>query len=314
MGTTPDERAPFGAASMYFEEPAAGANLARSLGLRQICLARVPPVFLPPALPKSIARPPRGPEWWHETVHGGDRTVAVIDRGQARLFTSRGRDRSSRAPTICAALAKLRVGSAVIDGELVEARQSMADPLAIGSRLKAQGSADALFRAFDILQLDGEDLRPDSLEDRRAMLAEALRGDSPCLGLSDLAGGDGQKLWETARERGLQGVVSKRCGSTYPSGRVDFWRRAKCRSVELFAVIDVDVRFGSARSLRLARLTDPGNLSPCGWITPDFRGNGARKLCAELNLGRPIIADVEFCGFTPAGDLRHPTVRRWHAG
>lgn len=84
--------------------------------------------------------------------------------------------------------------------------------------------------------------------------------------------------------------------------------------VELFAVIGTDPQCGTARLLQLARLTDPGKLIPCGWAGSGLNESGGRKIRVALDTGRPIIAEVEFRGFTSAGEPRRPVIRRWHAG
>ena len=115
--------------------------------------------------------------------------------------------------------------------------------------------------AFDIMHIDGEDLRGRVLEDRRAILADVvLRRPHPWLRLSDTTDGDGAYIWRTACEMGLEGIVSKRRGSRYVSGRFDGWCKTKCSTTEHFAVLGFD---RGRRSLRLARLVE-GELVPCG--------------------------------------------------
>jgi bifunctional non-homologous end joining protein LigD len=112
----------------------------------------------------------------------------------------------------------------------------------------------------------------------------------------------------------LEGVVSKQRDPNHRPGRVDFRPKTKTKFVELFAVVGADPEFGTARSLRLARLMDPGALVPCGWVASGLSERGGRRIRAALDTGRPILAEVEFGGFTSAGEPRHPVIKRWHAG
>jgi bifunctional non-homologous end joining protein LigD len=109
---------------------------------------------------------------------------------------------------------------------------------------------------------------------------------------------------------GLEGIVSKRRGSPYISGRSDTWRKTKCTTTEHFAVLGFDPR---RPSLRLARLAD-GDLIPCGSVGLGLRDADVRHLRIALDLGRPVLAEVEYRGITPAGELWHPAIKGWHAG
>jgi bifunctional non-homologous end joining protein LigD len=82
-------------------------------------MSRPKPAFVPPALPTLVAASPGGDEWLHEVKHDGYRVIAVLDAGRARVFSRRGKDYTSRMPSLAEALAGLPCRSAVIDGETV---------------------------------------------------------------------------------------------------------------------------------------------------------------------------------------------------
>ena len=109
---------------------------------------------------------------------------------------------------------------------------------------------------------------------------------------------------------GLEGIVSKRSGSRYISGKTDAWRKTKCSTTEHFAVLGFD---RGRRSLRLARLVE-GELLPCGSAGSGLSDADARQIRAALDVGHAVIVTVEYRGFTPDGELRHPVIREWHVG
>jgi bifunctional non-homologous end joining protein LigD len=293
------------------ERVASRAVVPRPADPRQASLFDLPPTWIAPCVPKLVRTAPSGPEWLHEIKHDGYRTIAVIDHGKVSLFTRRGQDWSARMPSIAQALAGLKVRSAVIDGEaIVAGTEGVSDFFALHAALAQKSAPHAALIAFDIMHLDGEDLRGCELEERRAILSGVLRKPAPWLQLSETIEGDGPKVWRAAAKMGLEGIVSKRRGSRYISGRSDSWRKTKCTITEHFAVLGFDPR---RRSLRLARLSESG-LLPCGSAGSGLSDADVRRIRAALDMGRPVIAEVDYRGLTPAGELRHPVIRGWHAG
>jgi bifunctional non-homologous end joining protein LigD len=279
--------------------------------LRQAGLFDERPTWIAPCIPTLMKSAPSGSDWLHEIKHDGYRTVAVIEHGHVSLFTRRGHDWSSRMPGIAEALAALNVRSAVIDGEAIVADvNGISDFFALHAALAQNSAPHAALIAFDIVHLDGEDLRGRELEDRRAILADVLRKPGHWLQISEAIEGDGPKIWRTAAKLGLEGIVSKRRGSPYISGRSTTWRKTKCTITEQFAVLGFDPR---RRSLRLARLSED-DLVPCGLAGSGLSETNVRRIRIALDMGRPVLAEIEYRGLTPAGELRHPVIRRWYAG
>jgi bifunctional non-homologous end joining protein LigD len=113
-----------------------------------------------------------GPGWVHEIKHDGYQLIVRRDGETVRLFTRRGYDRTDRYPAIAAAAVKLRAKSFTLDGEAVVAR---ADGVAVLDALHRRGRvADAILQTFDLLELDGEDLRPLPPGQRKKRLARLL--------------------------------------------------------------------------------------------------------------------------------------------
>jgi bifunctional non-homologous end joining protein LigD len=187
----------------------------------------------------------------------------------------------------------------------------MSDFFAIHAALARKSAPSAVLVAFDLMHLDGDDLRERPLEERRAGLAELVRDSPDWLQFSAEIDGEGSAAFRAACRMGLEGIVSKRRGSPYRSGRSNLWRKTKCRHVDQFAVIGF-VPWGrtSLRSLRLAHLVG-GKLVPCGSAGSGLSETMARELRAALDVGRHVVVEVEHRGFTPAGELRHPAIKGW---
>ena len=181
--------------------------------------------FIEPCLPSSAERFPAGPDWIHEIKHDGYRLMARRDAVGIRLLTRNGHDWAPRYPLIVEAVDRLKVRSCLIDGEAVACDEN---GLAVFERLRLKPSGKHIFLyAFDLLELDGQDLRREPLETRKATLASLLRGSLPGLRLNEHLAHDGESVFQHACKMGLQGIVSKRLGSRYRSGRSKDWLKFK---------------------------------------------------------------------------------------
>jgi bifunctional non-homologous end joining protein LigD len=161
------------------------------------------PDFCEPCLPSPAEKPPAGAGWLHEIKHDGFRMLVRRDVACVRLFTRNGHDWTGRFPLIARAALSLKTASCLIDGEAVACD---GDGLPVFDRLRYRRDDRRVFLyAFDLIELDGEDLRHEPIERRKAALAKLLRH---------------AKL-------GLEGIVSKRLGSRYRSGRSRQWIKSK---------------------------------------------------------------------------------------
>ena len=279
--------------------------------LRQAGLFDLPPTWIAPAIPTLVREAPRGLNWLHEIKHDGYRTICVVDQGAVSICTRRGHNWADRMPSIARALSALKVRSAVIDGEaIVIGEDGLSDFFTLHAALARKSAPRAVLVAFDLMHLDGEDMRGRALEDRRAILAGVISKRVPWLQFSESLEGDGPQVWRVACGMGVEGIVSKRRGSHYFSGRSDTWRKTKCTLTEHFGVLGYD---RDGRSLRLARMTD-GILSRCGSAGSGLSDADARQIRAALDAQQAVIVTVEYRGFTPAGELRHPVIRGWYRG
>jgi bifunctional non-homologous end joining protein LigD len=189
-------------------------------------LSRVAPDgFIEPCLPSSADKPPSGPEWVHEIKHDGYRLIARRDPVGIRLLTRNGHDWSPRYPLIAEAVAALRVKSCLIDGEAVVCDDN---GLAVFERLRENPTSRHVFLyAFDLLELNGTDLRREPFEVRKATLASLLRGCPPGVRFNQHLAHPGELVFQHACAMGLEGIVSKRLGSRYRSGRTKDWLKFK---------------------------------------------------------------------------------------
>ena len=176
--------------------------------------------FIEPQLASPVDQPPVGKHWLHEIKHDGYRCQVLLERGQARVFTRNGYDWSDRYPSIVRAATNLRCQSAIIDGEaIVQNGDGASDFEALSSAMRRQPHSIILY-AFDLLHLDGRDLRQQALIERRASLKTLLGADERSrIQFSDEFDGDGHSLFKACAEQGLEGIISKHALAPYRSGR-----------------------------------------------------------------------------------------------
>jgi bifunctional non-homologous end joining protein LigD len=178
-----------------------------------------------PRSPSSV-EPPEGDGWIHEIKHDGFRTLLRIDRADVRAFAHGGHDWSDKYGRVIEACRKLKCQSALIDGEIiVQDKNGISDFGAL--RAAIEGAPHVMF-AFDLLFLDGEDLRRLPLIERREKLHSLLPKDQRCpVQFSEHWDGSGAALFKKACEMGLEGIVSKRALSAYRNGPSKFWLKTK---------------------------------------------------------------------------------------
>jgi bifunctional non-homologous end joining protein LigD len=188
-----------------------------------------PPGFVEPCLPTLGSAVPSGPKWAYEIKHDGFRFICRRESDRVRVFSRGEYDWTDRVPLIAKALAALRVKSVTLDGEGVVCRE---DGVSDFDRLRAAvgrlGSRDAFLYAFDLLEINGDDLRPYEWQVRRATLASVVRKADGGIKLSEhLDSADGEAVFRHACGMGLEGIVAKRRDRPYRSGRSPDWIKVK---------------------------------------------------------------------------------------
>ena len=184
-----------------------------------------PSKLIEPCLPSPAKAPPSGPGWLHEIKHDGFRILARRESADVRLITRAGNDFSGRFPFIAIAVSKLPVRSCLIDGEAIVCDEN---GLADFELIRGHGTAaNAVHCAFDLLELDGMDLRRRPIEERKGLLTQLLRGSNASIVLNKHYEDDGAIVFREACRLGCEGIVSKRLGSTYRRGRSPLWLKVK---------------------------------------------------------------------------------------
>jgi bifunctional non-homologous end joining protein LigD len=186
----------------------------------------LPAGFVAPCLPSSAPQAPSGEEWLHEIKHDGFRVIARKDANRVKLYSRPGNDLTDRFPLIVEALAKLRSRSCIIDGEAVACGD---DGISSFDRIRYRHhDATVFLYAFDLIELDGDDLRREPLAVRKATLASLLTRAAPGLRFNEhIDEKDGPLVFAQACKLGLEGIVSKRRNSSYRSGRSPDWIKSK---------------------------------------------------------------------------------------
>jgi bifunctional non-homologous end joining protein LigD len=181
-----------------------------------------PAAFIHPCQAIVVAQPPSGPGWAHELKHDGYRLQIHVRDGRVRLYTINGADWSKRYPLIAEAARKID-GSAILDGEVVWLdSKGMAQFNALHSRVNDERASAC---AFDLLMLDGEDLRRKPYAERKAALRKLLRHGRGIQYVD--AEGHGDKMFDAVCQLGLEGIVSKKLDAPYKSGPSKVWVKIK---------------------------------------------------------------------------------------
>ena len=290
------------------------------------------PEFTAPQLATLVSQPPRGEGWVHEIKFDGYRLLAVIDSGGAKLFTRAANDWTGRFEPIRAALGKLKVESAVIDGEVVY--------LADDGTMSFHGLQNALataqlgrlrYYAFDLLHLDGADLRQQPLLDRKTALQRLLAKAPQQILYSEHFAQSGEEVLGQACQLALEGIVSKRAAGAYRSGRTDDWLKSKCIKEQEFVIggyTEQDKHAGLLGAL-LIGYYEKDELKFAGKVGTGFTQAEGRALLGKLATRRAgaspfkklpsdarraaifvvpeLVAHVNFSEWTPDGKLRHPS-------
>ena len=287
-----------------------------------------PPAFREPQLATLVDRPPTGSDWLHETKYDGYRALVAVGGGTAVAYSRSGLDWTTRFGTVPAACAALPCRSALIDGEIV-ALDAAGKPNFSTLQAALKDGGPLLYFAFDLLELDGEDLADRPLVERKAKLAALLDGAAAPLHYSEHIRGGGEAMFTALCANGYEGVVSKRADGKSRPGRSGSWLKAKCTHRQEFVIggwskSDKGRGFASL----LLGVQEAGGLRYAGRVGTGFddrtlealtarlatlkadRSPFAGKLDAAARRGatfvRPeLVAEVAFAEFTADGSVRH---------
>jgi bifunctional non-homologous end joining protein LigD len=265
--------------------------------------------------------PPAGDAWLHEIKHDGHRVLVFADgNGGLRLVSRNGYNRTElfRPPFVgLVALGR----ELVLDGEIAVPDERRATHIGDLQEAIARGGRDRLaYFAFDLLHLDGHDLRGCAIEERKALLERALK-EAACPRVIYLGHviGKGDRLFESARQVGCEGIVSKKLGSRYRGGPSRDWLKTKVAETGIFVVTG----FNELAPLRLEALSvaedRDGALVDAGELRFGFQGKGLWSVLDPLRAGTagrdgvvPVRSEikvkVKFFGRHKGGAIRDGVV------
>jgi ATP-dependent DNA ligase len=212
--------------------------MARAVARPRRSEAAALPQWIRPQLTQLVDAAPKGEQWLHEIKYDGYRMHARLDRRAVTLLTRTGLDWTHKYRAIAKALAELDARQAYLDGELCGVGPDGITSFNIVQLASDSGHAAALaFFLFDLLYLDGEDLRPRPLIERKERLGTFLANAAPCLHYSDHLVGQGPAFYEKACAMHVEGIVSKRIDAPYTPGNRGLWRKVKCLNRAEFVVV-----------------------------------------------------------------------------
>ena len=281
-----------------------------------------------PQLAVLVDRPPEGTEWLHEIKYDGYRTIAVIENQKAQFFTRNGLDWTDRYSALRAVVKKLKVKSAVFDGEVAALDdQGRTDFGKLQAALKNGKTTDLVYYVFDCLELNGRDLRDLPLEKRKAELRKILKpaDHSAWIYSEDF---ESPQLLRQACKAGLEGVISKLKSAPYDEGRSDVWRKSKCGHEQEFVIAGYTPPSGARERIGalLLAVREGQKLRYVGKVGTGFSSATLRELHKKFEsaisgdspfvrsvpdekratwLKPKFVAQIRFGGWTPDQHIRH---------
>lgn len=286
-----------------------------------------------PQLATLVDEAPRGEDWIHELKLDGYRVLCEARDGKAHIWTRNGKDWTDRFTPVAEAVAQLPVRAALLDGEVAVLEPDGTTSFqALQNALTESRDRELVYFAFDLLHLDGYDLRGATLLDRKEALAGVLSGNtSPTIRYSDHVQGSGEAFYQQACRLSLEGIISKRADRPYSSGRGKDWLKVKCLKRQEFVIVGFTDPEGSRTGFGalLLGVHNDGKLVFAGKVGTGFNdqvlrdlrkrlGRIERKTPAFANPPRgaearrshwvepELVAEVAFTEWTREGILRHP--------
>src|SRR6266851_146904 len=286
---------------------------------------------LAPQLASAAEDAPRGDEWLHEIKFDGYRMLAYLRNGKVELRSRKDLDWTAKFPEVAAALSRLGVDEAVLDGEIVFYKEDgVSDFSALQNALAERKTADLVYMAFDLLFLAGWDLTGVALEARKAALRAFLAADpAPTIRYSDPQIGKGPEFFAGACDVKLEGIVSKRRDARHQAGRSSAWVKVKCGKREDLVIVGFTDPAGARAgfgALLMGYHTAKGELVYAGRVGTGYADKlldalrrqltalEQRKATVKLPAGlsargthwvQPeLVAEVTFSGWTADGILR----------
>jgi bifunctional non-homologous end joining protein LigD len=284
------------------------------------------PGFIAPALASAIEKPPSGARWVHEIKFDGYRVQLHKANEAEKVFTRRGLDWTRRFRKIAVDAYLINARSAIIDGEVVApAADGTTDFSVLQNELKGN-SKKIVMVAFDLLYLDGYDLRKLRLLERKALLKKLVA--KTAIQFSESFELDGPEMFRHACKVGLEGVVSKVRDSRYPSERTNDWVKITCAQRETLPIAGFALDGSNWDGIYVGRRREGGELVYAGKVDHGFTPASAKALRARLAplvrktqpyakkiahrgiwVEPSLLAEIEYRAKSAEGKLRHPFFR-----
>ncbi|MDX0158982.1 ATP-dependent DNA ligase [Sinorhizobium meliloti] len=291
------------------------------------------PARVDPCLATLVDRPPKGPDWAYEVKWDGYRIAVHIEPGRVRILTRGGYDWTGKFPSIADDARRLAVKTAILDGEAVvlddNGRSDFGMLQRALGRLPSRYEAGAIvFYAFDLLYLDGRDLRRLPLRERRRLLEPLVAGREGAIRLSEEVQADGDEFFRVACAHGLEGIIAKHIEKPYRTGRGEWWQKITCKRRDSFVIVGFEPSTVPGHLGRLLLAAREGNdlvyVGGCGTGWSHELSRELRKLLEGMKTKAPaltlrrkgavfvdpvLVADVEYRAWTDDGKLRHASFK-----
>jgi bifunctional non-homologous end joining protein LigD len=292
------------------------------------------PDFIEPELATLVKEAPAGAEWVHEMKLDGYRMLCRIENGRVQMISRNGKDWTANFPSIARCVARLPVDTAWLDGEVVvmeaDGRTSFQ---ALQNALSTDHAGKLHYFAFDLMYLNGYDVRGAPLLERKRVLESLLAGAPSALRLSTHIEGSGAEFFRQACSLKLEGMISKRAQSAYLGGRGRDWLKVKCtmrQELVIGGYTDAEGARAGFGALLLGVYEPDGTLRYSGKVGTGFNDatlKAMHKQLQALEVKQPafsnpprgyeakgahwtrpeLVAEVEFTEWTNDGTLRHPS-------
>lgn len=282
------------------------------------------PEFIEPSLATAVPRPPSDSRWVHEIKFDGYRLQIHLKAGQATFYTRRGYDWTPRFRSLEEPIWHLPCHQVILDGEIiVPTEHGNSDFGALESDISKGESDRMVFYAFDLLHIDGFDLRGCKLIDRKSILEKLLEKAKPPMLVAE-----GPSMLRDACRLQLEGIVSKRTDGRYMSGRSTNWSKVICRKRETLVVAGLAYNGNKFDGIYLGR-RGAGGISYAGKVENGISAEQQRDLVKRAKplltprqvltptikkakarwLKPKILVEVEYRALTGTGKVRHPSFK-----
>jgi bifunctional non-homologous end joining protein LigD len=257
----------------------------------------------PPMLATLTDEPPADrTSWSFELKYDGFRAIAAIANGQLAMWSRNELDLIPRFPSVAAALQKIKAKEVVLDGEIVALDEQGAPRF----QLLQQGERRERVFVFDVLWLDGRDLRQLTYLERRKILEKVLKGAPAAVKLSEVLDEEGKKALKDAAGAGYEGIIAKKNSSCYEPRRSKEWLKVKAINEQELIVIGWNPSTHSSKeigSLHLAVKGDDGQLHYAGKVGTGF--SAKQRVWFKDELSKDVIPQA------PAKDAPRERKATW---